>query len=72
MENNAPNGNTPTGPSIDQVVTGFQTNPPPAGSPPVIVLATDGLPNTCSNGNDTTTGQAQAALKSALPTTGSP
>lgn len=60
MENNGPNGNTPTGPSIDQVVAGFAANPPPPNSPPVIVLATDGLPNTCNNGNDTATGQAQA------------
>ncbi|MCW5802714.1 MAG: VWA domain-containing protein [Deltaproteobacteria bacterium] len=52
-----PGGNTPTGPSIDQVVADFAANPPPQGSPPIIVLATDGLPNTCNNGNDTNTGQ---------------
>jgi von Willebrand factor type A domain len=55
-----PNGNTPTGPSIDQVVADFAANPPPTGSPPVIVLATDGLPNTCNDGNDTATGQAKS------------
>jgi len=62
-----PSGNTPTGPSIDQVVADFAANPPPTGSPPAIVLATDGLPNTCTNGNDTTTGKmlSVAAAKAA-------
>jgi von Willebrand factor type A domain len=55
----SPNGNTPTGPSIDQAVAAFAGNPPPAGSPPIIVLATDGLPNEC-NSNDTTVGQAKS------------
>lgn len=55
----SPNGNTPTGPSIDQAVAGFASAPPPAGSPPIIVLATDGLPNEC-NSNDTTVGQAKS------------
>jgi len=44
-----PAGNTPTAESIDAAVADFQANPPPAGSPPVIVLATDGLPNTCDS-----------------------
>jgi len=48
-----PGGNTPTAPSIDQVVADFVANPPPMGSPPVIVLATDGEPNSCQNGNPT-------------------
>lgn len=43
------NGNTPTAPAIDQVVADFAANPPPAGSPPVILLATDGEPNSCSS-----------------------
>jgi von Willebrand factor type A domain len=47
----SPDGNTPTGPSIDQAVADFAAAPPPAGSPPVIVLATDGLPNGCNGGN---------------------
>lgn len=41
--------NTPTPTSIDLVVADFQANPPPAGSPPIILLATDGLPNSCDN-----------------------
>lgn len=44
--------NTPTAAAIDAAVAGFTTLPPPMGSPPVIVLATDGLPNSCNNLND--------------------
>src|SRR5688572_3151608 len=43
INSQSPNGNTPTGPSIDQAVATFAAQPPPAGSPPIIVLATDGL-----------------------------
>ena len=43
------NGYTPTAPAIDQVVADFGTNPPPTGSPPIILLATDGEPNSCSS-----------------------
>jgi hypothetical protein len=46
--NNPPNGgSTPTAPAINKVVDDFATNPPPMGSPPVILLATDGEPNSC-------------------------
>ncbi len=45
-----PGGNTPTAPSIDAVVADFAANPPPMGSPPVIILATDGEPNSCNDG----------------------
>ncbi len=58
---NVTGGNTPTHAAINAMVASFAQNPPPAGSPPVIVLATDGLPNTCS---DTGTG-GQAAVVSA-------
>ena len=57
----SPNGNTPTAPSIDQVVADFTANPAPAGSPPIIVLATDGEPNSCDNGGDTTNETVTAA-----------
>jgi hypothetical protein len=46
-----PGGNTPTGPSIEAAVAEFASNPPPPDSPPVIVLATDGLPNGCNGGD---------------------
>ncbi|HEX3477194.1 MAG TPA: vWA domain-containing protein [Kofleriaceae bacterium] len=42
-----PNANTPTSQAIDGAVTNFMANPAPKGSPPVILLSTDGLPNTC-------------------------
>ncbi|HET9619925.1 MAG TPA: vWA domain-containing protein [Kofleriaceae bacterium] len=55
IQSNVPasTGNTPTPQAIDSAVQDFVANKPPAGSPPIIVLATDGLPNDCSgkNGN---------------------
>jgi len=62
IESQSPNGNTPTAPSIDAVVADFLAHPPPMGSPPVIVLATDGLPNSC-NANDDTTAQTVVAAQ---------
>ncbi len=56
-----PGGNTPTGPSIDQAVAAFAADPPPVDSPPVIVLATDGLPNGCNGGNGEAASIAAAA-----------
>lgn len=44
-----PSGNTPTSTAIDAAVKDFHDNPPPAGSPPIIVLSTDGEPNDCNN-----------------------
>jgi len=41
-------GYTPTPLAIDAVVADFAAHPAPAGSPPVIVLATDGQPNECT------------------------
>ena len=49
IDSQTPDGVTPTGPSIDQAVAAFAASPPPAGSPPIIVLATDGEPNTCES-----------------------
>jgi cyclophilin family peptidyl-prolyl cis-trans isomerase len=46
-----PKSNTPTAASIDAVVAKFTSNPAPAGSPKIIVLATDGLPDTCQDQN---------------------
>ncbi len=42
--------NTPTFAAIDAMVADFVANPPPAGSPPAIILATDGLPTNCGTG----------------------
>jgi hypothetical protein len=53
LDNHPPNnGNTPTAPAIDAIAADFAANPPPAGSPPIIVLATDGEPNSCGGGAD--------------------
>jgi hypothetical protein len=43
-----PAENTPTAAAIDAMVAAFAASPAPAGSPPVIVLATDGAPNSCN------------------------
>jgi hypothetical protein len=51
IDSQGPAGNTPTPGAIDQTVAGFAANPPPMGSPPIIVLATDGLPNDCAGGD---------------------
>ena len=58
--------NTPTPPSIDAVVADFAANQVPPGSPPVIVLATDGLPNTCNDNNANTQSQSVTATKNAF------
>jgi von Willebrand factor type A domain-containing protein len=52
IDSQGPAGNTPTPPAIDAAVQLFAQNPAPIGSPPIIVLATDGLPNSCA-GADT-------------------
>src|SRR6185503_3157653 len=58
IDSQSPAGNTPTPPAIDAAVQLFAATPPPMGSPPIIVLATDGLPNSCA-GDDT---QAQSVV----------
>ncbi len=64
-------GNTPTHAAIDAMVASFAQNAPPAGSPPVIVLATDGLPNTCSNtgggGQTAVVQSARASYMAGIP-----
>lgn len=55
-------GNTPTHAAINRMVSSFTQAPPPAGSPPAIVLATDGLPNSCA---DTGTGGESASVAAA-------
>ena len=60
---NGPSGNTPTNLAIDGIVAAHATTPPPAGSPPIIVLATDGLPNTCPSSNTSTQTQTVQAAR---------
>lgn len=63
IDSQSPGGNTPTPGAIDQTVAAFAANPPPMGSPPIIVLATDGLPNNCNGGD--TQNQSVEAVKNA-------
>ena len=48
LASNKPDDDTPTGEAIDKIVADFQADPPPTGSPPIILLATDGVPDTCA------------------------
>jgi hypothetical protein len=49
--NNKPVQDTPTAASIDAVRADFAAHPAAKDSPPIIVLATDGLPDTCLDPN---------------------
>lgn len=64
IEANMPGNNTPTPQAIIAATADFALNAPPAGSPPIIVLATDGLPNTC-DGSTSATGASVAAATAA-------
>ncbi len=58
LDAKGPANSTPTGPGIQQAIQSFMgAGAPPAGSPPIIVLATDGDPNGC-NGESANQGQA--------------
>ncbi len=65
----SPGGQTPTADAVTKVAQDFTTNPPPAGSPPIILLATDGEPNSCSGDTnqqpsiDATTAAFAAGIK---------
>jgi hypothetical protein len=64
LTSNTPStGSTPTAPWITAVTSDFATSPPPSGSAPVILLATDGVPNDCSGG--TNSGAAVTATQAA-------
>jgi hypothetical protein len=53
---------TPTAKSIDAAVASFATMAPPTGSPPIILLATDGIPYKCvGNQVDDKVGTVDAA-----------
>jgi hypothetical protein len=61
LDAQSPKGQTPTAPAIDAIVADFAANPPPQGSPPIIVLASDGLPNACGANTDTRADAVAAA-----------
>lgn len=55
----ADGGDTPTGDSIDALMSIIGNDPPPSEGPTIIVLATDGEPDTCEQANPQN-GQAEA------------
>jgi hypothetical protein len=57
INTHTPGGGTPTGPSLDLTWMDMVANPPPANSPPIIILATDGEPFTCPDNDDNPTGR---------------
>lgn len=59
------NASTPTAKSIEAAKNSFIANPPPAGSPPIIVLATDGVPYVCNQGQTDDRAGSVAAAKAA-------
>jgi hypothetical protein len=64
ITNNGPSGDTPTGESINATVASFPAATP--GQPRVIVLATDGEPDTCAIPNPSNSTQSSAARQVAV------
>lgn len=58
LNGNGPESGTPTGESLRNTYQEMLANPAPAGSPSILVLATDGEPDMCADGNDINTGRA--------------
>jgi len=56
---------TPTGESIDALVATIEISPPPAEGPTIIVLATDGEPNTCADPHNQTTAAKNLSVEAA-------
>lgn len=73
IDGKAPGSNTPTASAITKAVADFAATPPPAGSPPIIVLATDGEPNSCNQNlsqnqyNQQSVDAAAAAYAAGIP-----
>jgi hypothetical protein len=61
LQASSPIEDTPTAPTIDAVIADFIASPPMPGSPPIIVLATDGLPDTCENADPRNAAEQDAA-----------
>ncbi len=56
---------TPTGESIDALVASIQGSPPPTEGPTIIVLATDGEPNTCADPHNQTAAAQNLSVEAA-------
>jgi hypothetical protein len=66
---NGPSGSTPTAVWIQAITADFSAHPPPMGSPPIILLATDGEPNGCgtsTNDNGASVAAAKAAYAAGI------
>ncbi|MGB5682781.1 MAG: vWA domain-containing protein [Polyangiales bacterium] len=61
---------TPTGDSIDALVDNIQASPPPNEGPTIIVLATDGEPDSCEYPNPSTGGERAQARGEAVTAAG--
>ncbi|MGB8331708.1 MAG: vWA domain-containing protein [Polyangiales bacterium] len=61
---------TPTGDSIDALVSVIQTTPPPAEGPTIIVLATDGEPDSCEYPDPTNDSQRTFSRNEAVSAAG--
>lgn len=62
LDANGPSGSTPTGLAMTMAIQSFMgAGAPPAGSPPIIVLATDGDPNSCDGATNGQTDSINAA-----------
>jgi hypothetical protein len=61
---------TPTGDSIDSLVSIIQSDPPPSDGPTIIVLATDGAPDSCEFPDPGTSSQRQQARGEAVTAAG--
>lgn len=55
-----PQGDTPTGSSLQSTVDVLAAAAVPADAPRFVVLCTDGIPNLCSDGDDTAAGKLEA------------
>ena len=73
LQANDPDGNTPTAEALDAAIASFASDPPPPSQQPVILLATDGEPDTCLDGTDEAGGRrnsvaaVQAAARAGIP-----
>ncbi|MFW2387444.1 MAG: vWA domain-containing protein [Polyangiales bacterium] len=61
---------TPTGDSIDALVGNIQSNPPPAEGPTIIVLATDGAPDSCEYPDPNNSAERDSARGEAVTAAG--
>lgn len=61
---------TPTGDSIDSLVSVIQSDPPPSDGPTIIVLATDGAPDSCEYPDPSNSDQRQQAQGEAVTAAG--